>query len=107
MSTIKSAVTSATKAIKPIKISRTKAIELIQTAKGQIFNVTFTKKDGTKRNMTARKKLNSSATGVASTGALSAQGYLTRYDMFAKDWRAIDTRTISDLKLGGKVYKVA
>lgn len=79
-----------------MKISRKKAVILIEENKGKFFTVTFTKKDNTLRTINAVKKV----------GAISPAGYLNVYSIKDKGYRNVDVRTISSLKLNNSIYKV-
>jgi len=84
------------------RISRTKALELIESNKQYIFSATFTKKDGTERKVTARY--------LADQGK-SSLGYVKVTDMTkAKNYEnsvvQINLQTLKGLKIAGKTYKV-
>lgn len=79
------------------KISKTKAVQLIEENKGKFFTVTFTKKDNTLRTINCVRK----------TGATTKLGHLNVYSIQDKEYRNIDTRTISELKLDNQQYKVS
>jgi len=106
------AVTTAPKTVKkvlkPTSISRTKAIEMVKNAGGKFLNITWTKNDGQVRNLTGYHKTPPAGQKVEGAprlkkgASLSDMGYIVLWDHFAKGYRAIDTRTISGLKLGGQ-----
>ena len=76
-------------------ISKTRAVELINTSKGKFFTVTFTKAGGTTRTINGNTK-----------GKMTNQGYLNIYSMKDKGYRNVNVRTISALKLNGESYKI-
>ena len=99
--TPKKVVTTTVKATGS-RISRTKALELIENNKQYIFSATFTKKDGTERKVTARY--------LANQGR-SSLGYVKVTDMAkAKNYEnsvvQINLQTLKGLKIAGKTYKV-
>lgn len=86
------------------KVSRTKALDLIQNFKGKCAFATFIKKDGTKRTM--RFEL------IAGKEAPDALGYLHVNDVHLvkkndpNPLRQINMQTLEALKLSGKKVKV-
>jgi hypothetical protein len=79
------------------KISKSKAVELIEANKGKFFTVTFTKKDNTLRTINCTRKV----------GATTNLGYLSVWSVQDKGLRSIDPRTITGLKLDNNEYKVS
>ncbi len=80
----------------PIKISRTKAVEIINSTNGKFFTVAFVKKDGTTRIMNCNKKKNSK----------SALGYIVVNDISSGKTKNVDPRTILGLSFNKQVYKI-
>lgn len=81
------------------KVSRTKALELIQKNGGRFFDVTFTKKDGTTREMKCRiEKHNTKPTNF---------GYLLVLDVEDNTPKSLNLQTVSELRMNKNVYKVA
>lgn len=81
------------------KVSRTKALELIQKNGGRFFGVTFTKKDGTTREMKCKiEKHNTTPTPF---------GYLLVTDVENATNKNLNLQTISELRMNKTVYKVA
>lgn len=76
-------------------ISKTRAVELINTSKGKFFTVTFTKAGGTARTINGNTK-----------GKMTNQGYLNIYSMKDKGYRNVNPRTLTALSLSGTTYKV-
>lgn len=71
-------------------------VEKILNSNGKIFSVTFTKKDGTTRVMNARLGVKKYLKGGAST--LNEDEYITVFDMQKLGYRAINRKTIIDVK---------
>jgi hypothetical protein len=68
----------------------------ILASNGKIFNVLFTKKDGSVRSMNARLGVTKHLKGGVST--LNANQYITVYDMQNKGYRAINKETIISVR---------
>jgi len=71
-------------------------VEKILNSKGKFFTVTFTKKDGTTRVMNCRLGVTKYLKGGEST--LNPNDYITVYDVQSKGYRAINRKTIIDVK---------
>jgi len=71
-------------------------VEKILNSKGKFFTVTFTKKDGTTRVMNCRLGVTKYLKGGEST--LNPNDYITVYDLQSKGYRAINRKTIIDVK---------
>lgn len=86
------------------RISRTKALEIIQNSNGKFFTVTFIKKDGSRRIMNGQHTSNMST---------SALGYINVKDISAVRRKEVSTvksvnlQTIESITLNNVVYKVA
>lgn len=76
-------------------ISKTRAVELINTSKGKFFTVTFIKAGGTTRTINGNTK-----------GKMTNLGYLNVYSMKDKGYRNINPKTITALSLSGNTYNV-
>lgn len=76
---------------------------LIESTEGKIFTVTFVKKDGSIRTMTARLGVKKHLKGGKCT--LSRDHYIIAYDMQNQGYRAIDRAAILSLTFqGNTVY---
>ena len=78
------------------RISRTKAVELINNSKGKFFTVTFKKKNGDLRMINGNFK----------KGNFTPLGYLSVYSAADKGYRQVNPKTITSLSVGGTEYKV-
>lgn len=86
---------------KPKHASRTEIVDLINNSNGKIMSITYTKTDGTERVMNCQKPKGDTSTNL---------GYILVNDMQEKGdkkTKSVDPRTISRLKLAGKVYTTA
>lgn len=88
-------------------ISKNTAMKLINQARGEFIGVTFNKLDGTARNMNFRLGVSKHLTGVGRTYNPAEYGLLSVWDTQAKDYRFVNTKTLSRLTTGRKTYKVA
>lgn len=86
----------STVALKPVKISRTKAVEIINTSKGRVMRIGFTKTDGTKRIIVCNKR----------NEATTKLGYIVVNDFQKKEIRNVDPRTMFCLKAAGVEYVI-
>ena len=76
---------------------------LIENTEGKIFTVTFVKKDGSIRTMTARLGVKKHLKGGECT--LNREQYIIAYDMQNQGYRAINRDTILSLVFqGATVY---
>jgi hypothetical protein len=79
------------------RISKTKAIELLNNTKGRFFGVTFTKKDGTERSMRCR---------VEGNLKISPLGYATLKDVSEDKPKSVNLQTLSEIRLNKITYLV-
>ena len=77
-------------------ISRTKAVNLIDSTKGRFFTVTFLNKGGIPRTINCNTKKDNK----------SALGYIRVYSFKDKGYRSVNPHTITELSFGGTIYKV-
>ena len=81
----------------------TNITQIIDTSAGKIFTVTFVKKDGSIRTMTARLGVKKHLKGGECT--LNREQYIIAYDMQNQGYRAINRDTILSLVFqGATVY---
>lgn len=69
------------------------AISLIKS--GKFFTAEFTKKDGTSRRIHARSGVRKYVKGTGMAWSPSDRGYLSVYDLQKKEYRLINTQTIT------------
>lgn len=77
-------------------ISRQKAVETIENNKGKFFTATFKKKDGSVRTINCVRK----------NKATTKLGYLNVYSIQDKDYRNIDPRSLLNLNIENKKFKI-
>ena len=77
-----------------------------QNLNGKIFSVTFTKKDGTIREMTARLGVKKHLKGGELGFCPVEKGLLPVFDMQKQAYRMINLKTISQIKADGVIYKL-
>ena len=99
--------------MKNVKIGKVAALDLIKNSNGKVFGVKFEKKDGSIREMCARLKVKKNLKGVGMKFNPKELGYVTAFDMNAKDdrggkgdYRLININTLMHLSLEGKEYTV-
>ena len=93
------------------KASEVKAI--IESTNGQLFNVTFIKKDGSERNMTCRTGVKKYVTGnnqVATAKrkqTLKDNGMVGVFEMQGEkqQYRTVNCNTVKAMKVAGVYYK--
>lgn len=88
-------VLKQSKSNQKVKISKTKALELIQNSNGKFFGVTFTKKDGTVRKMTCKLK---------GEGNPNSLGYLPVVDVNEQASRQVNLQTLFELRINKTNY---
>ena len=82
--------------------------KLVQETNGKLFNVTFTKKDGSERHMTCRTgvskhvKGNTRQTTAKRNNTLAQNDMMTVFEMSGDkaQYRCINARTVTDIKCG-------
>lgn len=79
-------------------------LEIINNTRGKFFTVTFVKKDGTIRTMTARTGVKKGVTGQGLKFNPSDKGIKIVWCCDAENFRAIKLNTILDIKFKGKNY---
>jgi hypothetical protein len=73
--------------------------EAVEKAKGRIFSVEFTKKDGTLRKMVCRTGVKAHLKGGELPYDPMTKGLLPVFDMVAQDYRMINLNTITNISL--------
>ena len=93
-----------------MKISRSKASNLINNSKGKFLSVTFVKKDGTKRVLVGRTGVHSSPNAPLKGKGLrynpSNYNLITLFDAHKKAYRMVNVGTLTEVKSGGETYTV-
>jgi len=87
-------------------ITRQQAVELVNSSKGRFFSITFIKKDKTERRMTARTGVKKGVNGQGMKYNPMDYGMKSVYDMAKLDWRMINFKTATRLKIGKKDYVI-
>jgi len=88
-------------------IDKDTAIQMIKDSKGKIFGVTFTKRTtGDIRNMSARLGVSKGVTGEGLKYDPESKQLLTVYDMRKKQYRMLNTETLSQLNIQGRTYSI-
>lgn len=85
-------------------ITRNKAFELVNSSKGKFFTISFIKKDKTERRMTARIGVKKGVNGQGLKYNPLDFGMKPVYDMANLDWRMINFKTATKLKINKKDY---
>jgi hypothetical protein len=76
--------------------------EQILETKGKIFGVTFIKKDGTTRNMTARLGVKKNLKGVGLSFNPDERNLIVVFDMQKKAYRMVNLLTIISIRHAGR-----
>ena len=88
-------------------IDKDTAIQMIKDSKGKIFGVTFIKRTtGDIRNMSARLGVSKGVTGEGLKYNPESKQLLTVYDMHKKQYRMLNTETLSQLNIQGQLYSI-
>ena len=72
--------------------------EKILATKGKIFGVTFIKKDGTTRNMTARLGVRKDLKGIGLSFSPDERNLIVVFDMQKKAYRMVNLSTIISIR---------
>lgn len=78
---------------------------ITELAGGTIFGATFVKKDGTIRDMVCRLGVKSHLKGGELPFCPVEKGMLPVFDMSVGEYRMINLSTLTELRVGGKVYR--
>jgi hypothetical protein len=76
------------------------------TMDGRIFSAVFTKKDGTKRTILARRGVKKFVNGIGMRYNPIEKGLLTVFDIHKKQYRMINLLTIQEFRVNGNTYIV-
>jgi len=87
-------------------INKEEAYKLLQSQNNSIFSVSFTKKDGTKRNMVARLGVKKHLKGGSMSYDPSKKGHVIAFDMSKAQYRTINAHTLTRVKANGNTYTV-
>ena len=88
-------------------ITTEQAKKVILNNDGKIFGVSFIKKDGTHRNMTARLSVTKGVKGVGYNFDLSSFNLITAFDMRKKAFRMINCNNLISLSSNKKKYVIS
>ena len=80
--------------------------EMIKGTKGKFFSVTFVKKDGSVRSMTARLGVKKGIKGVGLKFDPAERDLMVVWATDRKSYRMVNLRTISSLKINGNTHSV-
>ena len=81
-----------------LETKQAKVTRKIRDTKGKFFTVTFIKKDGTERKMTARVGVKKGVKGVGHSYIPSDKGLITVYAMDKLSFRMVDLNTVKSIK---------
>ena len=82
------------------------ALKLIESTNGKMFSVTFTKKDGTLRDMVCRMGVKKYVNGKGMAYDPSEYELIPVYDVTKNEYRMINSNTIQRVKVYGNEYRV-
>jgi len=89
-------------------IDKDTAIQMIKDSKGKIFGVTFIKRTtGDKRHMSARLGVSKGVTGEGLKYDPESKQLMTVYDMHKREYRMLNTETLSQLNIKGQTYSIS
>lgn len=87
-------------------LSRTKLLDTINSTNGKFFSVTFEKKDGTLRDMVARKGVTKHLKGGVNLAVKPSNGLIVAFDVAKTAYRTINLDTVCRLKYKGQTYQI-
>jgi len=87
-------------------ITRAAAVLRILGTKGKFFTVTFTKKNGEERRMTARLKVTKHLKRGKQPYNPFEKGLITVFDTGKLAYRTVNVDAVSKLTLGGETFRV-
>ncbi len=77
---------------------------MIRATNGRIFSAVFDKKDGSMRAINARLSVTKGLTGKGLAFNPESKGLIPVYDINAKGYRMLNTRTLRSFKCGSVVW---
>ena len=80
--------------------------QMIKGTKGKFFSVTFVKKDGSVRSMTARLGVKKGIKGVGLKFDPAERDLMVVWATDRKSYRMVNLRTISSLKINGNTHSI-
>ena len=80
-----------------LETKQAKVTRKIKETNGKFFSVTFTKKDGSERKMTARIKVKKGVKGVGQKYIASDKGLITVYAMDKLEFRMVNLETVKSI----------
>ncbi len=86
------------------KISKNKAVELINNTNGKIFTVSFLNKAQQVRTINGRLKKTTSTKGGRNNA--TELGYITMWSMQDKGYRNVNKQTLTGLKTAGQSFNI-
>lgn len=89
-----------------MKINLEEAKKLLKQTDGKFFSVTFVKKDGTLRDMTARLGVKKHLRGGELPYDAESKNLLPVFDVVKEDYRMIGLDTIVKMKVDGVEYVI-
>ncbi len=89
-----------------MKLKREEAKRMIFDQGEKIFNVKFTKKDGSKRSMSCRRGVKKGVKGVGLSYDPNEFNLIPVFDMANNGFRMVNASTIEELTIKGKTYQV-
>jgi alkyl hydroperoxide reductase subunit AhpF len=90
-----------------MKISRSRATDLIHNSKGKVFGVKFVKRTtGETRNMSARLGVQKYVTGEGLKFSPSRKNLVTVFDMNKKGYRMVNLEGLTNLNINKNSYEV-
>lgn len=103
---VKVAAKPATKTATTNTIGRVEAATLVKNTNGKIFSATYIKKDGSERTLTGKLGVTKGVKGTGTSPDVSSIGMVRLYDMVGKGWKMLNLQTVSQVKTGGRTYRV-
>lgn len=88
-------------------ITRADAVLRMLDTRGKFFSVTFTKKDGTRRDMTCRLRVKKHLKGGKQPYNPLQKGLITVFDVKKQAYRMVNVNTVHQIKVGGETFEVA
>ena len=87
-------------------ITKDKAAEMLQETNGKFFTAIFIKKDGSSRTINARLKVKKHLTGGSLKYEPSNYSLLPCYDLKAEGYRMVNLKTLKQIKINQKTFKI-
>jgi hypothetical protein len=89
-----------------VSLHRVNLRSLIEKQGSSMFSVDYEKQNGMARTLTGRLGVKSYLKGGKNKVVADERSYITVFEVQIKEYRTVDLATVTELRAGGKIYRV-